>query len=120
MAQVPRAGRMKAETQKHTPGPWIPDEDHIFIMGPQGEMIAEMRGEGAELPIEGNARLIASAPDHALIASALCSGMIRWEAKTKEICLNGLRHSTDLDEFGVPTLHPGLRNQIRNAMEATR
>ena len=47
---------------KHTKGPWKYD-DELYIWGPNNEMIAEMRGTGANLPQEANARLIAAAPD---------------------------------------------------------
>lgn len=56
-----------------TPGPWGYD-GICYIFGPAEEMIADtdddihvirMRGIGAQLPIEANARLIALAPEMA-------------------------------------------------------
>ena len=60
-------------------------------------------------------RLIAAAPDHALVARLLCSGMARWERATREFCFNGLRYATELDEFGVPIIHDVLRAVIAKA-----
>ena len=48
---------------KWTAGPWKADEEQAYIFGPECEMIAELRGYGAGLPMQANARLIASAPE---------------------------------------------------------
>ena len=50
---------------KHTKGPWHLDPDGYceYIWGPNNEMVAQIRGVGADLPREANARLIAAAPD---------------------------------------------------------
>jgi hypothetical protein len=69
---------------------------------------------------QANARLIAAAPDHALFASAIAAGVIRWEMfdgkkDSGEICVNGLRWATQLDEFGVPVLTQNTRAAIAKA-----
>jgi len=48
---------------EHTPGPWHTDDYAMFIFGPNNETIAQTRGEGADLPIDANARLLAAAPE---------------------------------------------------------
>jgi hypothetical protein len=65
---------MKQDKPQHTPGPWRFD-GICYIFGPNDEMIADteveetpgavlrMRGIGAQLPIEANARLAAAAPE---------------------------------------------------------
>ncbi|MBO9624133.1 MAG: hypothetical protein J7500_15605 [Sphingomonas sp.] len=61
------------------------------------------------------ARMFAAAPDHALIAWALCMAGARWEAWRDgqgEFCIDGIRHCTKLDEFGVPTMTDGMRAAI--------
>lgn len=47
---------------KHTPGPWKFD-DMMYVFGPKNEMVCQIRGYGAGLPQEANARLIVSAPE---------------------------------------------------------
>jgi hypothetical protein len=108
--------------EAHTPGPWElgdPGRD------PAAEKTVRTLYSGAtilgELDVwlgsfanesEANARLIAAAPDHALICWAMCVQDARWEewADGKgEFCFAGLRHSTKLDEFGAPILTNGLR-----------
>ena len=63
-----------------------------------------------------NARLIAAAPDHALLARLFAMQLIRWEpfgnGTDGELCFAGLRYSTSLDEFGVPRLIDVLRNRV--------
>ena len=61
-------------------------------------------------------RLNRAAPDHAMIAAALCAGAARWEAYTSEFCIDGLRHGTHLDEFGVPEMTQGMRAAIIKAL----
>jgi hypothetical protein len=67
-----------------------------------------------------DARLIAAAPDHAVYARAITSGAIRWEWFTGsqtagELCCDGLRYATELDEFGVPRLEDHTRAAIAKA-----
>lgn len=62
---------------------------------------------------EANFRLIAAAPDHALIAMGFVHGA-RWdsspsEGQRGEFCFLGLCHSTVLDEFGVPVMTGAMR-----------
>jgi len=73
-------------------------------------------------------RLFAAARDHALIARLLCSGKMRWEPfkygsgpgidGSGELCFDGMRHSTELDEFGVPRMTGHLRAEIEKAERA--
>lgn len=72
--------------------------------------------------VEAHHRLVTSAWDHAAFCRALLAGWIRWEpffpggeSKTGELCIDGLRHCTTLDEFGVPQLTPTVRVAIANA-----
>jgi hypothetical protein len=50
---------------KHTPGPWHLDDEAQpdYVFSRDMKMIATLRGEGDELPLIANARLIAAAPD---------------------------------------------------------
>lgn len=50
---------MTPET-KHTPTPWRYDGE-AYIFGPANEMVAEIRGHGARLPMEENAVFIVCA-----------------------------------------------------------
>jgi hypothetical protein len=66
--------------------------------------------------VEANARLIAAAPDHALICWAMCVQDATWEEWVpfdgKGEFIFGLRYATALDEFGCPKLRPALREAI--------
>lgn len=75
-----------------------------------------------ECPVEeaeAVARLIRAAPDHAMICSAMCAGAGRWEPFNScsggEFCINGFRHSTELDEFGCPIVTESIRAAILRA-----
>lgn len=64
-----------------------------------------------------NAKLIAAAPDHALVCWAMCVQDAIWEEWVPfdgkgEFCFAGLRYATSLDEFGCPKLTPALRESI--------
>lgn len=82
------------------------------------EVIAECSGSGQTdiAECERRARLMAAAPDHALVGWALAMGKARfefWASGAKgELCVAGLRHATALDEFGVPALTPAARTAI--------
>lgn len=73
-----------------------------------------------------NAHLFEAAKDHALLAAALVSGKARWEPfagapRTGEVCISGLCHCTELDQFGVPILTGLLRAEIlKQLAEETR
>jgi len=111
---------------KHTPGPWTASADHLItvgtcllgwqIWGAKRICLTERQNVGLEQEA-ANARLIAAAPDHAIVARLLIQGKARWEPYTSEFCLNGMRYSTSLDEFGVPVLHSVLRSAIARAEE---
>jgi hypothetical protein len=78
----------------------------------------------ADKPIDQKAadgRLIAAAPDHALVGWAMCVQDARWDewgSGKGEFCFAGLRHSTTLDEFGVPVLTTHLRSLLVAARAA--
>lgn len=64
-----------------------------------------------------NARLIAAAPDHAIVLRGLANLTLRWEtfdgSETRgELCYNGVRHTTTTDEFGCPQLTDALRSAL--------
>jgi len=68
--------------------------------------------------------LIKLAEDHALFASGVVSGILTWESycgyESGEICIGGLRNSTNLDEFGVPIISDSVREEIRELMRIKR
>lgn len=99
-----------------TPGPWKVDPKHpLCIESGEGNIGLVNLARASE----ADARLIAAAPDHALLAAAICAGRARWEPFSSqpglqityggEVCINGLRHATTLDQFGVPILTAHLR-----------
>lgn len=116
--------------ERHTPGPWFGDgtdhEGNRMVYIESGYEIAILprwwdTGPG-EAEIEANARLIAAAPDHALIGWAMCVGPGRWEPwgdGRGEFCINGIRHATRLDEFGMPMMTENLRATILKAKGST-
>lgn len=109
----------------HTPGPWRWTEEFRDESGnPTWTLIGT--GDGLygiltcatdsspqDLNDEANARLIAAAPDHALVARVLAAGDARWypweDRVSGELSIGGLLYATKLDEFGVPKLHDVLR-----------
>lgn len=109
---------------KNTPGPWRAVV-RANQKGPQ--MVAvDMPPRGAWKPTRDrltdedvfNARLIAAAPDYAMFGWAICVGGGRWEPwgdGRGEFCMNGMRHATKLDEFGVPEMTDAMRAAIRLA-----
>ncbi len=82
-------------------------------------LVARVPNKGYPEVAYYDACLIASAPNHALIARALCAGIARWEpfasANAGEFCIGGFRHATQLDEFGVPMMTDGMRTAIAKA-----
>lgn len=88
---------------------------------PGTDVVAECAGSGQTdiAECERRARLIASAPDHALVAWALADATARWEpwddAGRGELCFGGLRYATRLDAFGVPALTEALRVGLTKA-----
>jgi hypothetical protein len=43
-------------------------------------------------------------PNHTLFAQVITLGLARWEPSTKELCYSGMRHSLELDGYGVPLI----------------
>jgi hypothetical protein len=84
--------------------------------------IVQLGGRGATSmqpdDIRANASLISAAYDHALVASTLASGKLRWEPATNELCFNRIRRATELDPFGVPRLSDGLRAALLLVLES--
>lgn len=109
---------------KHTPGPWqkAHRKGQTVVRGPSSEVIVavpeplhEGYGITSDTERKANARLIAAAPDHALVGWAMCVGSGRWEAwgdGRGEFCMNGLRHATKLDAFGIPVVTDAMRRAI--------
>lgn len=117
---------------QHTPGPWrvffgsrrYPGVEatglSVVIFGREGEECG-VRGDTHETAL-ANARLIAAAPDHALIGWAMCVQDGRWEEWSGgkgEFCFAGLRHATKLDEFGCPVLTDHLRQVLEQSRANT-
>ncbi len=111
---------------KHTSGPWVlMPEFH----GDHGQYYVTDEADGSEVACvtawigehraeaEVNARLIAAAPDHALVCWAMCMAAGRWEPSGTggEFCINGIRYSTKLDEFGCPIVNGSIRTAISRA-----
>jgi hypothetical protein len=62
-----------------------------------------------------DAGMIAAAPDHALLAAALCRQVARIEpmnAECVEVCVSGMRHVARLDFYGVASLSSVLRTEL--------
>lgn len=106
-------------TARFTPGPWSVTTSGIYAES--GWAVAYTPDQqGQTFTPEGtvNARLIAAAPDHALIGWAMCVQDATWEEwgdGKGEFCFAGLRHATTLDEFGCPVLTDNLRDFISKA-----
>jgi hypothetical protein len=135
----PEPARLAAQ-EPHTPGPWhINPGDATGFKTYSGEpgvyararptddyfvlKIAEMDTNVPARERKANARLIAAAPDHALVCWAMCVQDATWEewgSGKGEFCFAGLRHSTHLDEFGCPVLTDNLRAAIAKATGASQ
>lgn len=116
---------------KHTPGPWIirtfPASRATYVMDaipdlPTGQVVANVIATPNTNPAwEANARLIAAAPDHALILAAVLRGDVLIELTNDGKRMLVLKHSYDrnlswwspadltLDEFGCPVVPGALR-----------
>ncbi len=62
-----------------------------------------------------------AASDHALFASAVCRGVARWErfsgtSTDGEVCVGGMRYSTQLDHFGCPVLSERIQHELAKAV----
>ncbi len=115
---------------RHTRGPWHPGQqidDFVEIDADNWTALASVavaNEDGPSAEGQANARLIFAAPDHAIIARLLTQGKARWEPFPGhdiggELCFNGLRYTTELDEFGIPGLHQVLRAAIARAEQVT-
>jgi len=91
---------------KHTPGPWhIIHEPtlntyHIRVEDLDAAPVASLfyssggcRPQFSRELIDANARLIAAAPDMALVLAGVACGAIRAEPGTRELAFDGLRYS---------------------------
>ena len=106
------------ETVKHTPGPWWVAGKGTIRWGDAKSHLTGWIASVNWRNRDANARLIAAAPDHALLLWAMCVGAGRWEPLgdlSGEFCINGIRHLTRLDENGCPEMTAGLRNAILTA-----
>jgi hypothetical protein len=116
--------------EQFTPGPWKrrKNSPHLDLCAPvttKGENIADEAlvtihpkgGHGHDEAL-ANLHLIAAAPDHALIGWAMCVAAGRWEPwgdGRGEFVINGIRHVTRLDQFGIPEVTPALRDALAKA-----
>ena len=106
-------------SKSFTPGPWhVGESAPCIVYAEDGWAVcnAVVFHNKADDP-QANARLIAAAPDHALVARALAAGVARWELFTNaeqsgELCIGGMRYVTQLDEFGVPELSDHTRHAL--------
>lgn len=59
--------------------------------------------------------------DHTLLLRGLIAGAIRWESWGSdgrgELCINGLRHATQLDAHGVPALTNSVRAALAKVLK---
>jgi hypothetical protein len=67
-------------------------------------------------------RLTKGLLDSSLLLQAICAGVARWEFFTDdkargEVCCNGLRYSTRLDELQLPILTDHIRHALKAAIE---
>lgn len=111
---------MGVNNAKHTPSPWQIRASKTVL---KYELLrADTTSPWYASEHEANARLIAAAPDHALICWAMCVGGARWEPSgyegRGEFCMSGICHSTTLDEFGAPVMTSGMRAAIAIAEAA--
>jgi len=117
---------MNDKRTTHTAGPWKllavgdgtsrmcpADADGLSLL----TIVDEDGGDFAAVYKDADARLIAAAPDHALICWAVCVAAGRWEPSSNggEFCINGIRYSTKLDEFGCPVVNGPIRAAILKA-----
>jgi hypothetical protein len=116
-----------ADRLEATPGPWtvgeidtawhegsnLPPEIGLTVNGSHWNKVV-----ASVMVSDANARLIARAPDHALIVWAMCiqdGRWIEWAMGKGEFCFCGICYVTSLDEFGCPVLTPALRAAITKA-----
>ena len=124
----PRTTKEQAHTAGPRAGKGAVDPEGKFI-GSGGKtsnrVLASFDGDGDGPDDQdiANARLIAAAPDHALICWAMCIAAGRWEPfgdGRGEFCINGMRYSTNLDEFGCPVVNATIRAAIVRATGAAK
>ncbi|KKN27819.1 hypothetical protein LCGC14_0860820 [marine sediment metagenome] len=60
-------GRARTDPTK---GPWKYD-GQVFIFGPGGEMIAEVRGVGGDLPMDANGHVLGASRDLLEVCAAI-------------------------------------------------
>ena len=115
---------------KHTPGPWrisrhalahVTAANERGICSTGGYYHSDADPELLNQENEANARLIASAPDHALVAAAFSKGVAQASAFGGMALVRGPkgleRYEYQLDEFGCPVLSDRMRDALREAME---
>lgn len=113
---------------KHTPGPWLvahnkqdpKNMSFIWRNDHGGEVPDDSRNTGyhrvcRDIAVPADANLIAAAPDHALLLAAIVTGRARVEplGVGVEVCANGLRYATNLDENGCPVVNELIRAALR-------
>jgi hypothetical protein len=124
--QAYQEGLVSEGQSSFTPGPWTADPDrrpgwewNWHVYAGRDDRICFMANTSPDVGLAGaNARLIAAAPDHALICWAMCVQDATWDEwgpGKGEFCFAGLRHATTLDEFGAPVLTDHLRALLTQA-----
>ncbi len=105
----------------HTPGPWalgFANKAKAFVNAGPHCICKCDTSDGSIDPLP-NARLIAAAPDHALLLRCICRGLARWEqwedGQRGEICCGGMRYATHLDDFGCPVVSEHVRGVLTKA-----
>ena len=57
--------------------------------------------------------------DAELLLLAIIHGVARYEASTREVCVDGLRYSVRLDDAGLPRLYIMLANILADELVAS-
>jgi hypothetical protein len=96
--------------------------DRGGLMRDANTLVTKPHGRPGIIEIDNpDARLIPAAPDHAIVLREMAAGRMRWEPyphdpNRGELCFNGLRHSTRLDEFGCPEITDVLRADAKGGV----
>jgi|GEM_PF-4709663 len=92
-------------------------ERHTCICRRDGSLVA-VTGPVDDREAIDYAILFAAAPDYALMLRAIVAGRLRyerWDDRSGELCCFGLRHATNIDDFGCPKLTNNVRRELQEA-----
>lgn len=113
----------------HTLGPWEVIGDAGVIGRVTRRPGGSIAGHTGVVPLpfdspraDADARLIAAAPDHALLLAAVARGIARIEVSGERFCIHmpGLAYYTSADESGCPRLGDGassIRRELTAALQ---